>query len=72
MTTANCVIKVLSTSPETLSGWIPKFKSTRLQKLYFRYRARNWPETLDEAEQQKWQSFCQARLIDGEYGCPLR
>ena len=63
--------QVLSTSPETLSGWIPKFKSTRLQKLYFRYRARNWPETLDEAEQQKWQSFCQARLIDGEYGCPL-
>ena len=63
--------QVLSTSPETLSGWIPKFKSTRLQKLYFRYRARNWPETLDEAEQQKWQSFCQARLIDGEYGCQL-
>jgi exodeoxyribonuclease-1 len=32
---------------------------------------RNWHETLDEAEQQQWQSFCQARIIDGEYGCPL-
>ncbi len=63
--------QVLTTSADTLSSWTPKFKLERLQKLYFRYRARNWPETLDEAEQQKWQSFCQARIIDGEYGCPL-
>lgn len=63
--------QVLSTSPETLSSWAPQFSSTRLQTLYTRYRARNWPETLSLEEQQKWKQFCQTRLIDGEYGCSL-
>ncbi len=63
--------QVLTSSPEKLSNWIPEFKSTRLQTLYPRYRARNWPETLDEKEQEQWQAFCQARIIDGEYDCPL-
>ena len=63
--------QVLSSSPEKLSNWTPQFKSTRLQTLYPRYRARNWPETLDEKEQKQWQAFCQARIIDGEYDCPL-
>ena len=63
--------QVLSSSPEKLSAWTPEFKSTRLQTLYPRYRARNWPETLDATEQKKWQTFCHARLIDGEFDCPL-
>ena len=63
--------QILTSSPEKLSDWKPPFKSTRLQTLYPRYRARNWPETLNEAEQKQWQAFCQARIIDGEYDCPL-
>lgn len=63
--------QVLTSSPEKLSNWTPDFKSSRLQTLYPRYRARNWPETLNEAEQRKWQSFCQARLIDGEFDSTL-
>lgn len=63
--------QILTSSPEKLSTWKPAFKSTRLQTLYARYRARNWPETLNPEEQQKWKQFCQARLIDGEYGCSL-
>ena len=62
---------ILTSSPEKLASWTPEFKSKRLQTLYFRYRARNWPETLTEAEQKQWKSFCQARLIDGEFDCPL-
>jgi len=62
---------VLTSSPKKLADWKPEFKSKRLQTLYFRYRARNWPETLTEAEQKQWKSFCQARLIDGEFDCPL-
>jgi len=62
---------VLTSSPEKLSNWSPEFKSKRLQTLYFRYRARNWPESLSEAEQKQWKAFCQARLIDGEFDCPL-
>ena len=63
--------QVLTSSPQRLSQWVPQFKSKRLQTLFPRYRARNWPESLDESEQKKWQSFCQARLIDGEFDCPL-
>jgi len=63
--------QVLTSSPEKLSTWIPTFKSSRLQTLYPRYRARNWPETLNPKEQHEWKQFCQARLIDGEYGCTL-
>ena len=59
--------QVLAASPEKLAAWTPPFKSTRLQTLYPRYRARNWPETLNEAEQKQWQAFCRARLIDGEF-----
>ncbi len=63
--------QILSSSPQKLSEWVPAFKSKRLQTLYPRYLARNWPEHLDETEYQKWQSFCQARLIDGEFDCSL-
>lgn len=63
--------QVLTSSPEKLSSWTPQFKSTRLQTIYPRYRARNWPETLNETEQKQWQAYCQARIIDGEYDCPL-
>ncbi len=63
--------QVLAASPEKLAGWTPLFKSTRLQTLYPRYRARNWPETLNEAEQKQWQEFCRARLMDGEFDCSL-
>ena len=63
--------QVISSTPEQLAEWTPAFKSTRLQTLYPRYRARNWPELLNQAEQEKWQAFCQARLHDGEYDCPL-
>jgi len=63
--------QILASSPNKLAGWKPPFQSTRLKTLYPRYRARNWPETLNEDEQKQWQAFCQARLIDGEYDCPL-
>lgn len=63
--------QILTSSAEKLSTWTPAFTSTRLQTLYFRYRARNWPETLNAQEQQQWKQFCQARLIDGELGCSL-
>ncbi len=58
-----------SASPEQLIHWEPGFRDERLQTLYPRYRARNWPELLDEDERQWWRSFCEARLRDGEFGC---
>ncbi len=42
------------------------FRDSRLQEMLFRYRARNYPETLNVEEQQRWQSFCASRLGDEE------
>jgi len=46
----------------------PAFDDPRLDELLFRYRARNWPQTLDEAEQARWQQHCSERLHEGVGG----
>ncbi len=46
------------------------FDDPRLPELLFRYRARNFPETLSAAEQQQWQDFCRLRLSAPEWGAP--
>jgi exodeoxyribonuclease I len=38
------------------------FRDPRYTELLFRYRARNWPQTLAADEHVRWQEFCQARL----------
>ena len=60
---------VINQSAERLAHENIAFSDPRLQTLLFRYRARNWPETLNEQEQWKWQEFCRARLLEGEFGC---
>ena len=46
----------------------PHFEDGRLEDLFLRYRARNWPETLSDEEQALWQQHCHARLHDGKGG----
>jgi len=46
------------------------FKDACLEQLLFRYRARNFAQTLTEDEQQQWQQFCRQRLTQSEYGAP--
>lgn len=41
-----------------------RFQDPRLPEMLFRYRARNYPETLSEEEGVRWRSFCRARLHD--------
>jgi exodeoxyribonuclease-1 len=50
------------------SQWM--FDDPRLPELLFRYRARNFFETLNEQEQQRWLLFCQQRLSDPRWGAP--
>ncbi|NDJ58142.1 exodeoxyribonuclease I [Enterobacteriaceae bacterium 4M9] len=45
---------VLETPPQNLPALDITFADTRIEKLLFNYRARNFPGTLDEAEQQRW------------------
>jgi exodeoxyribonuclease-1 len=46
----------------------PAFEDGRLAELLLRYRARNWPETLDGDEQARWQQHCVDRLHHGQGG----
>lgn len=55
-------------TPEKLASARPSFSDERLQELLFRYRARNFPHTLSEAELQRWEEHRAARLFDGEAG----
>jgi exodeoxyribonuclease-1 len=44
------------------------FNDARLDELVFRFRARNFPASLSEPEQQRWADHCAARLHDGAGG----
>jgi len=46
------------------------FDDERLPELLFRYRARNFPDTLNFQEQERWRMFCQQRLTLPECGAP--
>ncbi|MBN8509178.1 MAG: exodeoxyribonuclease I [Burkholderiales bacterium] len=51
--------------PERLATRRPDFADPRLTELLFRYRARNFPETLSAAEQEQWRQHRAARLLEG-------
>jgi exodeoxyribonuclease-1 len=60
--------KVRRAKPEELESFSLAFKDQRLTELLFRYRARNFPETLSAEDQQNWQEFVRGKLIDGSNG----
>lgn len=64
---------VLETEPRNLPALDITFVDKRIEKLLFNYRARNFPGTLDYAEQQRWlehrrqvftPEFCKAMLMN--------
>lgn len=57
-------------APEGLAGFDPGFTDPRLRELYFRYRARNWPATLDSEERERWRRLRWHRICRGEAGSP--
>ncbi len=54
--------QVRATPPRELGTRAFPFRDPRYPELLFRYRARNWPETLNEEEHARWESFRRARL----------
>jgi exodeoxyribonuclease-1 len=56
------------TDPQKLGQQSWSFADKRLPEMLFRYRARNYPETLSADEQAQWLEHCRARLVDGESG----
>ena len=57
--------------PEALATAHLDFEDSRLPELLFRYRARNWPETLDREERVRWETFRRRRLTDPAAGASI-
>jgi len=55
-------------SPAELAHARTGFDDGRLEELLFRYRARNFPDSLSGDEAQRWEEHRAARLLEGEGG----
>ena len=55
-------------SPAELALARTGFDDARLEELLFRYRARNFPDSLAEPERERWEAHRAARLFEGEGG----
>jgi exodeoxyribonuclease-1 len=60
--------QVLEASPEELASGHYVFDDRRLPEMLFRYRARNWPETLTASELEDWEAFRTERLTNEQAG----
>ena len=54
--------------PEQIVAKLPRFDDSRLDELVFRWRARNFGDTLDEEERQRWEEHRAAVLHQGQGG----
>ncbi|MFC1689430.1 exodeoxyribonuclease I [Pseudomonadota bacterium] len=58
--------KILVVPPAQLGGHLWSFQDNRLPLMLFRYRARNFPETLSMEENRAWDEDRRIRLIETE------
>ncbi|NBS12029.1 MAG: exodeoxyribonuclease I [Gammaproteobacteria bacterium] len=49
--------------PHALADWSPAFEDPRLPELVFRYRARNFPQSLTQGEWRRWQRVRREKLL---------
>ncbi|MDP2901602.1 MAG: exodeoxyribonuclease I [Methylovulum sp.] len=63
--------KVRVSSPEQLAKFKVVFADSRLPQMLFRYRARNYPETLSKDEKCRWDEFCIKRLTGQQAGAGI-
>ncbi|MEE4173873.1 MAG: exodeoxyribonuclease I [Xanthomonadales bacterium] len=55
--------RLRSEPPEALGRFDYPFEDSRIDEMIFRYRARNWPETLSATEQKRWERERLQRLL---------
>ncbi|VAW84575.1 Exodeoxyribonuclease I [hydrothermal vent metagenome] len=60
--------EIHSLTPEDLASHQPVFADDRLTEMFFRYRARNWPETLSVEDKKKWNEYRQAQFNKPDNG----
>ena len=64
--------RILTSTPRELASFPLVFDDQRLPEMLFRYRARNWPETLSGEELERWDEYRQARLFEPDGGGSLQ
>ncbi|MDX5297661.1 MAG: exodeoxyribonuclease I, partial [Gammaproteobacteria bacterium] len=60
--------RYVAAEPHELAGLPQNFQDGRLEEMVFRYRARNYPETLMDDEQERWEALRRSRLVHGQGG----
>ena len=60
--------RIRSLSPDALASESFQFSDARLQELLWRYRGRNFPQSLSAQERQRWFDFCRQRLREPSKG----
>jgi len=58
-------------NPKDLSKTRMQFDDPRIPEMLFRYRARNWPQSLSQEEQTRWDTFRKGRLLNPEADCGI-
>jgi exodeoxyribonuclease-1 len=60
--------QIQTLSVEELKDFHPQFKDAKLGKLLVHFKARNYPQSLTEDEQEDWFEVVQSRIQTGENG----
>jgi exodeoxyribonuclease-1 len=63
--------RLRSMAPEQLAASIMPFSDPRLSEMLFRYRARNYPESLNSEESERWRQLCIDRLSGRKPGAGI-
>ncbi len=58
-------------NPKDLSKTRIQFDDPRIPEMLFRYRARNWPNSLSKEERERWEIFRKKRVCDPEQSCGI-
>ena len=59
--------QVINAGPDELSERAFPFADPRLPELFFRYRARNYPESLSADELAQWREHCHSEWREGTF-----
>ncbi|MBX2870389.1 MAG: exodeoxyribonuclease I [Acidiferrobacterales bacterium] len=62
------ITQVRESTANELSDASYQFVDPRLEELLFRYRARNWPDSLAKDEKVEWNEHCMRRYQDEDHG----
>ncbi|MDJ0738955.1 MAG: exodeoxyribonuclease I [Gammaproteobacteria bacterium] len=63
--------QVRRSAPAELAELHPAFDAPKLGELLFRYRARNWPDSLGGDERQRWEAYRRRRLTEPGAGASI-